>query len=222
VLITLVKDYSKESFFFILSLLVFSTTSLVTAGTWLLYDDGVEDGNFVCVSSGEYYAVKFMLPEGCDDAELLTVSFFKTDREISMDTGELTISVLGSDFSTELGSFDVNLDPPGGVFRSFTPPERIVVPREFYIVMNGNPEACLGVDSSTSGHSYEKNGEWTIISDELMVRAEIECIYEAVGGELIPGIGQLLSYSLLVLVPLIAISGYYGYKKIGFTKHLHI
>jgi len=214
VLITLVKDYSKESFFFILSLLVFSTTSLVTAGTWLLYDDGVEDGNFVCVSSGEYYAVKFMLPEGCDNAELLTVSFFKTDREISMDTGELTISVLGSDFSTELGSFDVYLDPPGGVFRSFTPPERIVVPREFYIVMNGNPEACIGGDDNTSGHSYRKNGEWMLVDTvDIMVQAEIECIYEAVGGELIPEIGQLLFFSLLILVSLIGISGYYGYTR---------
>jgi hypothetical protein len=153
------------------------------------------------------------LPEGCEQAELLTVSLFKTDMEISGDPGELIISVLGRDFSTELGSFEVILDPPGGAFRRFNPPEKIVVPSQFYIVMSGNPETCLGLDEGTGGHSYRKNGDWSLIEYDLMVRAEIECIYDAVGGELVYGVGGIIYIVLLITVALMGVTGYHGYTR---------
>ena len=199
--------------FLILSMLTLSLAFPVKASTWLMYDDGSEDG-YTCITSGDYEAVKFMLPEDCSKAELLTVSLFKTDTEISGDRGELIITVLGSDFSTELGSFEVYLDPPGGAFRSFNPPDRIVVPDEFYIVMNGNPETCLGLDSSSSGHSYIENGGWVLTEYDTMVRVEIECIHEPVGGELLQGIENLLYLS--ILIPLIGVTRYYSYTRKDF------
>jgi hypothetical protein len=162
----------------LITLLTISSIQLAFAGTWLSYDDGTADGAWACITSNPIYAVKFTLPDGWTNARLLTVSAFKTPDEISADQGELNIQVLSSDFSTVLaGPFLFLLDPPGGFFRSVSVPGEVVVPSEFYIVLTGAPEACIGLDSSSTGHTYDKDlpdGSWTIFPQyDLMVRVEV-------------------------------------------------
>jgi hypothetical protein len=173
------------------------------ASIWLYYDDGTSLGNFNCAETNRDLAVKFTLPGGGISAQLLTISAFKTASEISGSTGNLIVHVLGSDFSTELASFPFTLDPPGGFFRSVSVPGYVVVPSVFYIVLSGNPEACIGLDeSSSSGHSYYRQGggEWTPDTGELMVRAEVESS-AAVGGIVMP------TNKLEIVAPFAALAG---------------
>jgi hypothetical protein len=177
----------------------------VSAQTWLSYDDGAENGYECAPTSGvdRDLAVKFNLPEGWTNAKLLTVSIFKTAQEISGSPGPLIIHVLSNDFSTELASFPFTLDPPGGVFRSISMPDDVVVPSVFYIVLDGNPEACIGLESSSAGHSYygEDGSGWTPETWEVMVRVEVDPIFTAVGGTVSP------INKLTVLTPYLALAG---------------
>jgi hypothetical protein len=192
----------------ILITLTIASLSVVSAQTWLFYDDGTEGGNYNCASTYRDLAVKFTLPEGWTNAKLLTVSAFKTASEISGSTGNLIVHVLSSDFSTELASFPFTLDAPGGVFRSVSVPDDVEVPSVFYIMLEGNPEACIGVDSSSGGHSYSRDdgGEWTPEPMEVMVRVEVESILAPVGGTVSPINKLALLTPYLALVGLIAVT----------------
>ena len=205
----------------LITLLTISSIQIAFAGTWLSYDDGTQDGNWICITSDPIYAVKFTLPDGLTSARLLTVSAFKTPDEISADQGELNVQVLSSDFSTVLaGPFLFLLDSPGGFFRSVSVPGEVVVPSEFYIVLTGVPEACIGLASSSAGHTYRKilpDGSWTIypVQFDLMVRVEVEQVeFPPVGGVASPiNKLEILAPYLALAGLIIAVSTVYVIKK---------
>ncbi|KON27902.1 hypothetical protein AC481_03180 [miscellaneous Crenarchaeota group archaeon SMTZ-80] len=198
---------------FLTIVLAFSMIPSLSAQTQLFYDDGSEEDYDCCDGGDEFYAVKFSLPAGWSHAKLLSVSFFKTDMEISAEADDFKVHIYDSDLTTELITpFVFTIEPPGGAWKVVTLPSTVIVTTEFYVAaewLHGDP--CIGKDTnSPDGRTYHKvsAGDWIQINSfDIMFRAtveEYEEIPHSVGGIYAP------NDKLNILAPYIAIVGLIG------------
>jgi hypothetical protein len=185
----------------------------VSAQTELFYDDGTEEGYDCCDGGDQFYAVKFSLPAGWSDARLLSVSFYKTDMEISAEADDFKVHIYDSDLTTELITpFVFTIEPPGGAWKDVILPSTVIVSSEFYVAaewLQGDP--CIGEDTNDpDGRTYHKVsvGDWTQINSfDIMFRATVE-EYE----EIPHSVGGIYASNdkLSILTPYIALVGLIG------------
>jgi len=164
---------------FLVGLLSFMTVK-VSAGTWLIYDDGGVNSGIYDVSPN-HLGVEFMLPYG-ETHQILTVSFY-----IYANPTSFRAHIYSSDAQTDLFTLDVTPLGTGYWLNIYVSTSNIMVrgypsSPAFLVTIeyltNNRPE--IGLDTGwLYRHSLAGTpGDWNDISDigNLMIRAETERI----------------------------------------------
>ena len=202
-----------------LSVLILVAVQNVSAATELGYDDGSRDTH-QGPSQGSYRAVKFEL----SDFDLRVVKLFRVRFYVNNPAGgpgpqPVEVHVLASDGITPMIT-PINIVPGTNWHWEEVVLPEIMVSGSFYIAIRwetdyGEPD--IGVDTTDpSGRSYRGNpGSWTPITNDLMIRVEVEEIESTVGGVVNP------INKLELITPYIALVGLITIVSIVYVLRRH-
>lgn len=187
----------------LLSVLILVAIQNVSAATELGYDDGSRDTH-QGPSQGSYRAVKFELADfDLRVVKLLKVRFYINNPAGGPSPQPVEVHVLASDGITPLIT-PINIVPGTNWHWEEVALPEIMVSGSFYIAIRwqtdfGEPD--IGIDNTDpSDRSYRGNpGSWTPITNDLMIRVEVEQIDTTVGGVASPinKLGLITPYVIL-------------------------
>ena len=166
--------------------LTVSLSSSVYAAEWLYYDDDGMEENWCTDDTGDMFAVRFSLPDGCHKAQLLQVQIYFESHDCDP-PATIKIHVYDPLDNDLLLPFPtVTLTDCGGTYWEYwftydLSASNLVVSGDFYVAMEINSgECCIGVDKSApiSERSWSNEGTgWKQWGDrEYMIRAQIDCL----------------------------------------------